>query len=227
MTRVLVIEDEPAITDALRRGLVAEGVAVDVADNGIDGLWKATELSYDVILLDIMLPGLSGYDVLKRIRRAKVWSPVLMVSAKDGDHDLADALDLGADDYLVKPFSFIVLLARIRALLRRGAHERPALLTTGDLVIDRARRRCTLGENEISLTPKEFSVLEFLATRRDEVVTKTEILNAVWDENFEGDSNIIEVYISYLRRKIDTPYDRHAIGTVRGVGYRLSSTPTE
>lgn len=222
VTRVLVVEDEPAIAEALRRGLGAEGIAVDVADNGVDGLWKATSQPYDVILLDVMLPRLSGYEVLKRMRAVEVWSPVLMLTAKDGDYDIADALDLGADDYLVKPFSFVILLARVRALQRRGVRARPAVLTAGDLIIDPARRRCLRGDDEIALTPREFSVLEFLATHPDEVVSKTEILQAVWDENFEGDSNVIEVYIGYLRRKIDTPYGRHAIGTVRGVGYRLS-----
>ncbi len=222
MTRVLVVDDEPAIAEALRRGLGAEGIAVDVADNGIDGLWKATSQPYDAILLDVMLPGLSGYEVLRQMRAQDVWSPVLMLTAKDGDYDVADALDLGADDYLVKPFSFVILVARVRALQRRGTPARPAVLTAGDLVIDPARHRCSRGEDEIALTPREFSVLAFLATHTDEVVSKTEILANVWDENFEGDSNIIEVYIGYLRRKIDTPYGRHAIGTVRGVGYRLS-----
>ena len=220
--RVLVVDDEPAILEALKRGLAAEGMAVDLAADGVEGLWKATSTQYDVIVLDVMLPGLSGYEVLKRTRAAQVWSPILMLTAKDGEYDVADALDLGADDYLVKPFSFVVLLARVRALQRRGVRARPALLTAGDLVIDPAARTCTRNGTGIALTPKEFSVLEFLATHPDEVMTKTEILAGVWDENFEGDSNIVEVYIGYLRRKVDAPYGRRSIGTVRGVGYRLS-----
>lgn len=221
MTRVLLVDDEPSIVEAVSRGLRAEGMAVDAALDGIDGLWKATNQRYDVIILDVMLPGLSGYEVLKRTRAAEVWSPILMLTAKDGEYDVADALDLGADDYLAKPFSFVVLLARVRALRRRGAQARPAQLRAGDLLIDPGRRICRRGTDEIPLTPKEFSVLEFLASHPDQVMSKTEILGAVWDENFEGDSNIIEVYIGYLRRKIDAPFGRHAIGTVRGVGYRL------
>ena len=221
MTRVLVVDDEPSLVEAVSRGLRAEGMAVDVAADGVDGLWKATNAPYDVIILDIMLPGMSGCEVLKRARAREVWSPVLMLTAKDGEYDLADALDLGADDYLVKPFSFVVLLARVRALLRRGVRARPAQLTVGDLVIDPGRRICRRGDVEITLTAKEFSVLHFLATRPDQVMSKTEILQAVWDENFEGDSNVIEVYIGYLRRKIDAPFGRHSIETVRGAGYRL------
>jgi DNA-binding response OmpR family regulator len=221
MTRVLVVDDEPSLVEAVSRGLRAEGMAVDVAADGVDGLWKATNAPYDVIILDIMLPGMSGYEVLKRARAREVWSPVLMLTAKDGEYDLADALDLGADDYLVKPFSFVVLLARVRALLRRGVRARPAQLTVGDLVIDPGRRICRRGDVEITLTAKEFSVLHFLAARPDQVMSKTEILQAVWDENFEGDSNVIEVYIGYLRRKIDAPFGRHSIETVRGAGYRL------
>ena len=224
MTRVLLVDDEPSIIEAVSRGLRAEGMAVDSAVDGVDGLWKATNERYDVIILDVMLPGLSGYEVLKRTRVAEVWSPILMLTAKDGEYDIADALDLGADDYLSKPFSFVVLLARVRALQRRGVRARPTQLTAGDLTIDPGRRTCRRGEDEIALTPKEFAVLEFLATHPDQVMSKTEILRAVWDENFEGDSNIIEVYIGYLRRKIDAPYRRHAIETVRGVGYRLDGT---
>jgi two-component system OmpR family response regulator len=171
-----------------------------------------------------MLPGLSGYEVCRRLRERKVWTPILMLTAKDGEYDIADALDLGADDYLSKPFSFVVLLARVRALQRRGVRARPTQLTAGDLMIDPGQRICRRGAEEIALTPKEFAVLEFLASHPDQVMSKTEILHAVWDENFEGDSNIIEVYIGYLRRKIDAPYGRHAIGTVRGVGYRLDGT---
>jgi DNA-binding response OmpR family regulator len=224
MTRVLLVDDEASIVEAVSRGLRAEGMAVDFAADGVDGLWKATNQRYDVIILDVMLPGLSGYEVLKRTRAAEVWAPILMLTAKDGEYDIADALDLGADDYLSKPFSFVVLLARVRALQRRGVRARPTQLTAGDLMIDPGQRICRRGAEEIALTPKEFAVLEFLASHPDQVMSKTEILHAVWDENFEGDSNIIEVYIGYLRRKIDAPYGRHAIGTVRGVGYRLDGT---
>ncbi|MCU1676406.1 MAG: DNA-binding response regulator [Frankiales bacterium] len=221
MARLLVIEDEPTIADALRRGLTAEGFAVDVAADGEDGLWKALNRPYDVVVLDVMLPLLSGHRVLERMRAEDVWTPVLMLTARDGDHDIADALDLGADDYLCKPFSFVVLLARVRALQRRGGHERPPVLTVGDLVIDCARRRCERAGARIHLTAREFAVLEFLAMHPDEVVTKTAIVSSVWDENFDGDLNIVEVYVGYLRRKIDVPFGRHSIATVRGAGYVL------
>lgn len=223
MARVLVVDDEPAIAEGLRRGLGAAGFAVDLAADGIDGLWKATSRPYDVILLDIMLPGLSGYDVLKRMRGEQIWTPVLMLTAKDGDYDIADALDIGADDYLVKPFSFVVLLARLRALHRRGARERPAVLAAGDLVVDPAARTCHRGDTEIPLTPREFSVLEYLIRRRGEVLSKSDIVMQVWDENFDGDPNIVEVYVGYLRKKIDMPFGRQAINTVRGSGYRLDA----
>ncbi|MEV6591789.1 response regulator transcription factor [Streptomyces acidicola] len=222
--RVLVIEDERGLAAAIARGLAEEGFAVDVAHDGADGLWKAWNEPYDAIVLDIMLPGLSGYEVLRRLRAAEVWTPVLMLTAKDGEYDEADALDLGADDYLRKPFSYVVLVARLRALLRRGAPVRPAVLTAGDLALDPARRRCHRAETEIPLTAREFTLLEFLLRRQDEVVSKTDILTHVWDENFDGDTNIVEVYIGYLRRKIDAPFHRHTIETVRGAGYRLLAT---
>ncbi len=222
--RVLVVEDERNLAAALARGLAAEGFAVDIADNGEDGLWRATEHPYDAIILDIMLPKLNGYDVCRRLRAAEVWTPILMLTAKDGEHDEADGLDLGADDYLTKPFSYVVLVARLRALLRRGAPERPAVLEAGDLVVDPAARRCLRGTTEISLTPREFALLEYLMRRHDEAVGKLEILAHVWDENYEGDPNIVEVYVGYLRRKIDVPFGRGAIETVRGAGYRLCGT---
>src|SRR5258705_7463591 len=170
-----------------------------------------------------MLPGLSGYEVCRQLRARDRWAPVLMLTAKDGEHDLADALDLGADDYLIKPFSFVVLMARLRALARRGAPERPAVLTAGDLVVDPARRHVTRAGQDIALTAREFAMLEFLIRNRGDVVTKRAILDNVWDMHFEGDPNIVEVYISYLRKKIDQPYGRQAIQTVRGVGYRLAA----
>ncbi len=222
--RVLVVEDEESLAEVVRRGLASDGFVVDVMHNGEDGLWAATENAYDVIVLDIMLPKLNGYKVVEQLRQRGVWTPVLMLTAKDGEYDQADAFDLGADDYLTKPFSFVILLARLRALIRRGAPERPVVLTVGDLSLDPARRRVERGPVEIMLTPKEFSLLEFLMHRRGEVVTKTEILDNVWDPAFDGDMNIVEVYVGYLRRKIDVPFDRRSIETVRGVGYRLATS---
>ncbi len=222
--RALIVEDEASIADAVRRGLLAEGFAVDVAVDGVDGLWKATSVEYDVVLLDIMLPGLSGQEVLSRMRAEKVWSPVLMLTARDDDKDIVDALDLGADDYLIKPFSFGVLLARVRALSRRGANPRPMQLVAGDLVLDPRARTCTRDRVPVELTTREFDLLHCLMRHCDEVLSKTELVAQVWDENFEGDLNIVEVYIGYLRRKIDVPFDRRAITTVRGAGYRLSGT---
>jgi DNA-binding response OmpR family regulator len=222
--RVLLIEDERGLAAAIAFGLAEEGFAVDVAHDGVDGLWRATNDSYDVIVLDIMLPRLSGYEVLKRLRAAEVWTPVLMLTAKDGEYDEADALDLGADDYLSKPFSYVVLVAHLRALLRRGAPARPVVLEAADLTLDPARRRCRRAGQEIILTAREFGLLEFLLRRQDEVVSKTDILTHVWDEKFDGDTNIVEVYVGYLRRKIDTPFGRRTIETVRGAGYRLLST---
>ncbi|WP_137119524.1 response regulator transcription factor [Segeticoccus rhizosphaerae] len=219
--RVLLVEDEPNLAETVRRGLSGQGFAVDVAHNGVDGLWMATENAFDVIVLDIMLPQLNGYAVLRKLREQKVWTPVLMLTAKDGEYDQTDAFELGADDYLTKPFSFIVLVARMRALIRRGAPERPVVLRAGDLTLDPNRRRAHRGEEEIVLTPREFGLLEFLMHHRGDVVTKAEILSGVWDPAFDGDPNIVEVYIRYLRQKIDVPYDRHAIQTLRGMGYRL------
>ncbi len=219
--RVLVVEDERSLAGAVHRGLTADGFSVDVAHNGEDGLWRATEHPYDAVVLDIMLPKLSGYEVIKRMRAAANWTPVLMLTAKDGEYDIADALDLGADDYLSKPFSYVVLVARLRALLRRGAPARPAVLEAGDLRLDPASHSCRRANDEVSLTPREFALLEYLLRHRDEVVSKSEILSHVWDEHFDGDPNIVEVYVGYLRRKIDAPFGRRSIETVRGAGYRL------
>jgi len=221
--RLLLVEDEAALADLLRDSLVAEGFAVDIARRGDDGLWAAGEHPYDVILLDIMLPGLSGYEVCRRLRQREIWTPVIMLTAKDGEHDQADALDLGADDYLTKPFSLIVLVARIRAVTRRGAPERPAVLTAGDLAVDPASRRVSRGGQDVALTSREFALLEFLMRRRGDVVSKSSIIANVWDWNFDGDPNIVEVYVRYLRKKIDQPYGRAAIQTVRGAGYRLAA----
>jgi DNA-binding response OmpR family regulator len=219
--RVLVVEDETALADAIARGLTTEGFAVDVLGDGSEALLRVCNTPYDAVVLDIMLPGLSGYEVLRQMRAAEVWSPVLMLTAKDGEHDIADALDLGADDYLVKPFSFVVLVARLRALLRRGAPERPACLVAGDLEVDPATRRCSRDGAAVRLTSREFAVLEYLMRSPDRVISKTELIEHVWDEFYDGDPNIVEVYVGYLRRKVDVPFGRKAIETVRGGGYRL------
>ncbi|MDS0133538.1 MULTISPECIES: response regulator transcription factor [unclassified Amycolatopsis] len=219
--RLLIVEDEREFAETLRRGLVAEGFTADVAHTGREGLWRATEHAYDVVVLDIMLPELSGYEVLKRLRAAENWTPVLMLTAKDGEYDEADAFDLGADDYLSKPFSFVVLIARLRALLRRGAPARPAVLEAGDLRLDPSARTVHRGQKRIELTAREFGLLEFLLRRAGTALSKNEILSHVWDAHYDGDENVVEVYIGYLRRKIDTPFGTHTIETVRGVGYRL------
>jgi two-component system, OmpR family, response regulator len=220
--RVLVIEDEARLAAGLRRGLAAEGFAVDVALNGVDGLWLARENPYDVIVLDIMLPGVNGYKICQTLRTDGIWTPILMLTAKDGEWDQVEALDTGADDYLVKPFSFAVLVARLRSLLRRGAPERPAVLAAGDLRLDPATKRVLRGADQLELTAREFALLEFLLRRRGEVVSKREILAHVWSDDFEGDPNIVEVYVRHLRNKLDRPYGRSAIETVRGLGYRLA-----
>jgi DNA-binding response OmpR family regulator len=221
--RILVVEDEKRLAELLRDGLSREGFAVDVAHDGRDGLWLATENAYDVIVLDVLLPELNGYNVCTRLREAGVWTPILVLTAKDGTYDEAEALDIGADDFLSKPFSYVVLLARLRALARRGLRERPAVLTVGDLTVDPASLRCTRRGEEIALTPKEFAVLHGLARRPGEVVTKSELLALAWDFAYEGDSNIVEVYISALRRKIDKPFGTSTLVTVRGAGYRLEA----
>jgi two-component system, OmpR family, response regulator len=220
--KVLVVEDEVRLADAVRRGLAAEGFNVDVVHDGAEGLWAATENAYDAVVLDIMLPRLNGYRVVQEMRALQIWTPVLMLTAKDGEYDEADAFDLGADDYLTKPFSFVVLVARLRALVRRGAPQRPAILTAGDLTVDPATRRVLRGTTEIALTPREYGLLEFLMRRPGDVVTKADILHGVWDAHYDGDDNVVEVYVGYLRRKIDQPFGRRTIETVRGVGYRLA-----
>ncbi|GAA2711798.1 response regulator transcription factor [Actinoplanes palleronii] len=223
--RVLVVEDEVAMAETIRDGLTQEGFTVDLVHDGAEGLWTATERphgTYDAILLDIMLPGLNGYEVCRQLRTREVWTPILMLTAKDGDYDQADAFDLGADDYLIKPFSFVVLIARLRALIRRGAPERPAVLRAGDLSLDPAERRVLRGDQPIAVTPREFALLEFLMRHRGQAMTKTAIIENVWDAHFDGDPNIVEVYVGYLRKKIDHPFGRTAIETVRGAGYRLA-----
>jgi two-component system OmpR family response regulator len=221
--KILIVEDEARLASTLAIGLRAEGFVVVSASDGVDGLWQAVENEFDVIVLDIMLPKLSGYEVLRQMRERDVWTPVLMLTAKDGVYDQTDAFDLGADDYLTKPFSFIVLVARLRALMRRGAPQRPAVLTAGTLSLDPARRVVERADTPIALTPREYGLLEYLMRNRDTVVTKTEILQNVWDAHYDGPDNVVEVYVGYVRRKIDIPFGTNTIETIRGVGYRLDS----
>ncbi|MEU5874483.1 response regulator transcription factor [Glycomyces sp. NPDC047369] len=221
--RLLMVEDEQRLAEVVAAGLAAEGYAVDLAHDGRTGLAMARGGEYDAIILDIMLPGLNGYQVCAALRGEGVETPILMLTAKDGEYDEAEGLDTGADDYLTKPFSFVVLQARIRAMLRRGRASRPAVWRFGDLAVDPATRTCRRGDAAVDLTAKEFAVLEYLATRAGEVVSKSEILEHVWDFAYDGDVNIVEVYISNLRRKIDAPFGKAAITTVRGAGYRLAA----
>jgi DNA-binding response OmpR family regulator len=211
------------LAEGVRRGLEAEGFAVDVAHNGVDGLWRAREQQYDAIVLDVMMPGMSGYLVCAELRAEGNWTPILFLTAKDGEWDEVEGLDTGGDDWLTKPFSHPVLVARLRALVRRGARERPTVLEAGDLRLDPAARTVQRGDSRLELTAREIAVLEFLMRRRGEVVAKFEVLENVWADDFEGDPNIVEVYIGRLRRKIDRPFGRAAIETLRGAGYRLAA----
>jgi two-component system OmpR family response regulator len=221
--RILLVEDELPFARAVRRGLEAEGFVVELASDGSEGLRLASGRPYDAVVLDIMLPGMNGYRVCAAMREAGNWTPVLMLTAKDGELDEAEALDTGADDFLSKPFSFVVLVARLRALARRGRQARPTVLEAGDLKLDPAGHRAWRGSAEIDLTAREFALLELLMRRRGEVLTRREILDEVWDFGFDSDSNIVEVYVGYLRRKVDLPFGRRAIQTVRGVGYRMAA----
>jgi two-component system OmpR family response regulator len=215
--RLLVVEDERRLAAGLRKGLEAEGFAVDVAHNGIDGIWMARENPFDAIVLDVMLPGANGYQVCRTLRSDGNWTPILILTAKDGVAEVVEGLDTGADDYLAKPFAYAVLVARLRALLRRGARPRPTVLEVGELRLDPAARRVWLGDKEIGFTAREFAVLEFLIRHTGEVLSKKDILDHVWDFDFDGDPNIVEVYVRRLRTKLDGP----AIETIRGAGYRL------
>jgi DNA-binding response OmpR family regulator len=221
--KVLVVEDEPRLAASLRKGLIAEGHLVEVASDGEQGLWMAQTIPFDAIVLDIMLPKLNGFQVCARIREHGIWTPILMLTAKDGDYDEAEALDTGADDYLVKPVSMVVLSAHLRALARRTSTERPTVLTVDDLALDPARRRCTRNDVEIALSPKEYTVLELLMRRQGEALSKADILMSAWDYAYDGDPNIVEVYVSNLRRKIDAPFGTSNLRTVRGVGYEIVS----
>ena len=220
--RILVVEDEQRLAAAVRRGLEAEGFAVDVATDGTEGLEMARSSEYDAIVLDVLLPGQNGYSVCSELREAGNWAPILMLTSLDDELDEAEGLDSGADDYLTKPFSYAVLLARLRALLRRGASPRPVVLEVGDLRLDPAAHRCWRAGSEIALTSREFSLLEFLMRHRGEVLGKTEILEHVWDFAYADSSNVVEVYVGYLRKKLDAPFGRTSIETVRGAGYRLA-----
>jgi two-component system, OmpR family, response regulator len=221
--KLLVVEDDAKIAGALRRGLTAEGFQVEIAQDGVDGLWRAQEGSYDLILLDVMLPGHNGYRVCADLRRAGDTTPILMLTAKDGELDEAEGLDTGADDYLRKPFSYDVLVARCRALLRRASAGGPEELVVGDLVLDPRRRTLRLGETPIELTRREFALLEYLMRNRDRPRTKQEILDHVWGVGSARDANVVEVYVGYLRRKVDVPFGRTTVRTVRGQGYLLES----
>ncbi|MGC9538572.1 response regulator transcription factor [Streptomyces sp. UG1] len=219
--RVLVVEDEERFAAGLRDGLEAEGFAVDVALDGVDGLWLARENSYDAIVLDVMLPGLNGYRVCRALRAERDWTPILMLTAKEGEWDEIEGLDTGADDYLTKPVSYAVLLARLRALLRREARVRPVVLAAGDLRLDPAARTVSRAGRDIEITAREFALLQFLLRRAGEVVSKRTILDHVWGDDFEGDPNIVEVYVRRLRNKVDRPFGRQSLLTLRGHGYRL------
>ena len=219
--RILVVEDEVKMAGLLKRGLEEEGYAVDVANTGANGLWAATENEYDAIVLDLMLPDLSGLEICRRLRRDGRWMPVLILTARDGVPDRVAGLDAGADDYMVKPFAFSELFARLRALIRRGAGERPAVVMVDDLLLDPASRGVSRAGTSIELTAREFALLELLLRHPGEVLTRTRILEHVWDFAYDGGSNVVDVYIRYLREKVDRPFGRHSIETVRGSGYRF------
>jgi two-component system, OmpR family, response regulator len=219
--KVLIVEDDARIAAAVKRGLDAEGFTVEVSFDGDDGLWRATEHHYDLLIVDLMLPGRDGFEICQKLREQGDWTPILVLTARDGEADETRALDTGADDYLVKPFAFPMLVAHVRALLRRTSGTAPAI-EVGDLRLDPARHRCWRGRTEIGLTAREFSVLEYLVRRAGLVTPKFEILRGVWEYDFDGDPNIVEVYIRRLRRKIDLPFGRQDIETVRGAGYRLA-----
>lgn len=225
--RVLVIEDSAKMASLLRRGLTEEGYAVDVAANGVDGVWLATEQPFDAIVLDVVLPDIDGFEVCRRLRGANCWAPLLMLTARDSVTDRVRGLDAGADDYLTKPFAFEELSARMRSLVRRGPRERAPVLEVGDLALDPAEHTVRRGPDGIRLTPKEFALLQYFMLRPGEALTRPQLLEHVWDYAFDGDPNIVDVYVGYLRDKIDRPFRRDTIETVRGIGYRLRSEPDD
>jgi len=218
----LVVEDEERLAAAISRGLVAEGYDVDIAHDGLTGLWRAREHSYAAIILDLLLPGMNGFQVCSTLRAEDNWTPILVLTAKDGDYDLAEALDTGADDFLSKPFSMVVLLARLRAVARRRAEIEPTVLRRGSLSIDVRRRTCGRRGADVRFTPREFALLEHLVRQGDFVSSKNDLLAEVWGPDFVGDPNIVEVYVRYLRKKLDRDGDESVIETVRGIGYRVS-----
>ncbi len=218
---MLVVEDEVHLGEAIARGLTAEGFEVELSHDGLDGLWRARERSYRAIVLDILLPGMNGYAICRTLRAEDNWTPILMLTAKSGEYDEAEAFDLGADDFLSKPFSFVVLVARLRALARRGSAPRPPVLAAGDLVLDPLSRACRRGEVAIELSRREGALLGALLRREGRPVPKDDLLREVWGDDFGGDTNVVEVYVGYLRRKIDGPFGRRSLETVRGVGYRV------
>ena len=220
--RILVVDDEERLAASIARGLEADGFDVDVVHDGVDGLWRAREGQYAAIVLDIMLPGMNGYEVCRTLRSEDNWTPIIMLTAKDGEYDEAEGLELGADDYLRKPFSHVVLTARLRALARRGGSQAPTMVhEVGDLSLDPGSRRCTRDESVIELTPREFAVLEALMRRHPEVTPKQELIDEVWGIDFDGDPNIVEVYVGYLRKKVDKPFGVTTVKTVRGHGYQV------
>jgi two-component system OmpR family response regulator len=219
--RALVVEDEPKLAALLKRGLTEDGHVADVAPTGEDAVWMARSTPYDVIVLDVMLPGIDGFATCQELRKRDVWTPVLMLTARDAVEDRVEGLDAGADDYLVKPFSFAELVARLRALARRAPVERPSVVTVGDLRLDPAARRAWRGEVELELSAKEFALLELFMRRPGVTLSREHLLAGAWDIAYEHRSNIVDVYVRYLRAKIDRPFDRNAIETVRGTGYRL------
>ncbi len=219
-----MVDDEQRLARSIARGLEADGFDVDVVHDGLDGLWRAREASYAAIVLDIMLPGMNGYEVCRTLRAEDNWTPILLLTAKDGEYDEAEGLEFGADDYLRKPFSHVVLTARLRALARRSSTSPSMALRVGDLVLDGAVRRCARGDVPIDLTPREFAVLETLMRRHPDVVPKQDLLDEVWGIDFDGDPNIVEVYVGYLRRKVDKPFAHGVVRTVRGVGYQLAES---
>jgi two-component system OmpR family response regulator len=219
--RALVVEDEPKLAALIQRGLSEEGHVADVAVSGEDAVWMAAATPYDVIVLDVMLPGMDGFETCRDLRRRKIWAPVLFLTARNAIDDRVQGLDTGADDYLVKPFSFAELLARLRALARRAPVERPTVLEVGDLRLDPAAKRAWRGDTELALSSKEFQLFELFMRRPGVTLSRDHLLNGAWDIAFEHRSNVVDVYVRYLRAKIDRPFERHSVETVRGVGYRL------